>query len=108
MVLTRNFEQSSLILFFCVSPHRETWRLFTERKAAKSLHESETKLYIGNKQLRHMTHQGKETVLRHFYNCDIHHRKKEGYGVNILDTKMSHVQVNSKQRNSALIVAVTT
>ena len=33
-------------------------------------------------------------------------RKKERYGVNIHDTKISHVQVNSKQRISALIAVL--
>ena len=33
-------------------------------------------------------------------------RKKEGYGVNIHDTKISYVQVNSKQKNSALIAVL--
>ena len=32
--------------------------------------------------------------------------EKRGYGVNIHDTKMSYVQENSKQRNSALIAVL--
>ena len=32
--------------------------------------------------------------------------EKGGYGVNIHDTKMSFIQVNSKQRNNTLIVVL--
>ena len=38
-----------------------------------------------------------------YYGNSYHGVEKEGYGINIYDTKFSYIPVNSKERNRALI-----